>query len=138
MTDKVYLDASFLIATQVSNHIFHQEAVRKLARMKKTTPVLSLFAVGETIYILRKLNVSKEQIVAMFKKNICSLDQLEVVSDGDGVEHISQYLDFWEKEQFKPTDAIHLFLMRSRGIKKLATFDADFIDREKELGIKMI
>jgi predicted nucleic acid-binding protein len=136
MIDKVYLDSSFVIALQVTDHPFHIQALKQLSSLRESQLFISLFVIDEVIYVLKKYKLEKKKIVELLKENISVLANLNVIGYAGEKEIIEEYLYFWKKSKLQPTDTMHVFLMKKENIRHIATFDQDFADQQETLGIK--
>jgi len=138
MIAKVYLDASFVIALLVDNHPFNVQARQKLHKLVKTEVCISLFVIDEVIFNLKKYGFEKSEIQVFIEKYILSLANLSVLGIGGDRELLQDYLDLWVSTPLRPTDAVHLLVMRDSLVNVIATFDQHFIDNQKALGIKVL
>lgn len=138
MPDKIYVDASFFIATQIINHPFHQESLRILKEYSESDLYFSLLTIDEIVYTLDKYKIDQNKIISVIREKIILIRNTKLLSYKDNVGQIENYLEVWRKTQLRPRDALHLYLMREAALENIATFDKDFIKNRKRLGIRVL
>lgn len=138
MKDLIYLDASFFIATQIKEHIFHKQA-SKIFKNKISESVFcySGLTIDEILHALSRY-LSKSEIVAVINNNLFNMQSFLYLNTSLKYIDIKEYLSIWENTTLKPRDAMHYFFMQQNNIIKIATFDDDFIKNKKRLGIEII
>lgn len=136
---KVYLDASFFIASQVIENNLHQQARQKLNSLRSKTIYYSWLVLDEIIYVLEGgYNFNKKEVVKMVLSNLVDIANTEFISLDSSELEITKYLSSWQENFLKPRDTMHLFLMKEHNIKTIATFDQDFIKNRESLKIKIL
>lgn len=135
---KIYIDASFFIATQVINHPFHKKAGWFLKKMINDIFYFSLPTIDEIIYAFLQYQVDQETITSIINDKIVNIENVRLLNYPNDLYQIQSYLKIWNKSCLKPRDALHFYFMKVNNVKYLATFDNDFIKNEKKLGIKVV
>jgi predicted nucleic acid-binding protein len=138
MRDNVYVDTSFFIATQITNHPFHNEAVSILKKYINCPFYFSLLTLDEIVFTLLNHRFKSFEIVDIITKKIVSIKNTRLIAYQNNLKQIREYMDFWKDASLSPRDAMHVFLMKQNKIKTIATFDADFKRNRKKLGIEII
>jgi predicted nucleic acid-binding protein len=138
MPDNVYVDTSFFIATQITNHPFHQEALTVLETHKDSPFYFSFLTIDEIVFTLLNHKITPPEIATIITNKIISIKNTRIVSFQNKIKYIQEYVDFWKETALKPRDAMHAYLMKLHSITTIATFDADFKRNRKKLGITII
>jgi len=138
MPDKLYVDTSFFIATQVSNHPFHQNALSALSRYQKETFYFSLLTIDEIIFTLLHYKQSPNEIEQLINDKILLIKNVKLLTYKPNINHFKQYIHLWKETGLKPRDAMHAYLMKINSIKILATYDADFKKTSKLFGFTLV
>ncbi|MDA1338445.1 MAG: type II toxin-antitoxin system VapC family toxin [bacterium] len=137
MKDLIYLDASFFIATQIKEHIFHKQAsvtYQKFAN--NSTFCFTSLTIDEVLHALSRY-LSKPQITEVIESKLLNTQSFLFLNTSLKYIDITEYLNIWENTPLKPRDAMHYFFMEQNNIHKMATFDTDFIKNKKRLGIEI-
>lgn len=137
MKDLIYLDANFLIATQIEQHPMRASALQKLGKLNGNHFCISYLTIDETIYALNKYINNKKQVYGAIQK-ILKTAPVKIIGIENNNIIAEKFLRFWVKTKLAPRDAFHIFIMKQNGIKKLATFDNDFTKLQKELKVQII
>jgi predicted nucleic acid-binding protein len=138
MTDKVYLDASFVIPLLVKEHPYHTQGFVISKYLQQCDVYISPLLLDEVMYSLTKYRLTREYIAKTIKNNILTKSNVRVVNLDDTIEDLQNFLIYWKNSGLKPRDAMHMFIMRQNKVKKIATFDEDFIKNETRLKIKIV
>lgn len=136
MNDRIYLDSNIVIAYLNSSHEFHARAVRIISKNKHKYAV-SILVVDEVIYILNKLYSDKGFIYEVVRK-LLSSSEVEVIGAENTKADLIRYIELWKNCPLKPRDAQHYFVMKSNKVKRIATFDDDFIKNQKVLKVEIV
>ncbi|MBI4130741.1 type II toxin-antitoxin system VapC family toxin [Candidatus Roizmanbacteria bacterium] len=136
--DNVYIDTSFFIATQTANHPRHSRAVAILESCKKWRLFFSLLTIDEIMYTLLQFNLSRNRINTIIRDKILSIHNVHLITYPPDLKSIEKYLTIWGMTGLAPRDALHLYLMRTKKIQYLATFDLDFKRNQHKLGISVL
>lgn len=138
MRDKVYVDTSFFIATQIANHPFHDVSTQVLEEYKDSPFYFSLLTIDEIIFTLSHHRFKPEEISTIINEKIVAIKNTRLVAYQNKMKQIGEYIDFWKSMPLGPRDAMHVYLMKQNDISTIATFDADFKRNRKKLGITII
>ncbi len=138
MKDLIYLDASFFIATQIKEHIFHKQASKIFKnKMNESVFCYTALTIDEIIHALSRY-LSKPEIVLLIETNLFNMQSFLYLNTSLKYIDIKEYLNTWENTTLKPRDAMHYFFMQQNNITNIATFDTDFIKNKKRLGIEIL
>lgn len=138
MRDNVYVDTSFFIATQITNHPFHKNAVDVLGAYKDSPFYFSLLTIDEIVFTLLHHKVTPEEISNIITDKIIAIRNSKLIAYHNNMKQIKDYVDFWKNTNMQPRDAMHAYLMKLNRISKIATFDSDFKRNQKKLNITVI
>ena len=138
MTDKIYLDANFIVASLIYDHPFHNHAVQKNEDLLNANLFTSFLVIDEIVYSLTKYNLPKESIKNLLTDHLLLIENLSLIREPTEIQSLNEYLKDWISFNLKPRDAMHHFLMKIEGIRNMATFDSDFIKNADKLGIKIV
>lgn len=138
MKGSIYIDSNFLIAALVENHPFHTEAIELFHNHSTGTFSLSLLTLDEVLYTFRRYKIPAEKVMHILQTGVFTVKNIDVLSDNASKESAIEYISLWEKSSLHPRDALHLFFMKMYHISTIATFDEDFINRQRELGISVL
>lgn len=152
MSRKVYLDANVLIAHQVNNHDYHQQAVKLLDDLWKKggNLLISSLTMDEffygVVFIFRSLQPSRKNYpfssyASLLSKTVSAIltwEGVELVEFKNNPAELLQTVILIEKYNLRPRDAFHLRIMQQQDITSLATFDQDFNDLAKEEKINIL
>ncbi|MFQ5493618.1 MAG: type II toxin-antitoxin system VapC family toxin [Candidatus Dojkabacteria bacterium] len=138
MRDRIYLDASFFVALQIREHTFHKRAIAKKGLLQDAEICFSMFTLDESIHAFRKHKIDQFAIKEAIEEDIVFLPHSKLVSYRSELPDMIKYVNEWVFSDLRSGDALHLFMMKTNGIKKMLTFDNDFIERQDELGIEVI
>lgn len=138
MRDKVYVDTSFFIATQITNHPFHDVAVGILEEYKDSPFYFSLLTIDEIVFTLLHHRISPNEISNIITQKIVSIKNTRMIAYQNKMKQVEEYIHFWKSTPLGPRDAMHVYLMKQNSISTIATFDADFKRNRKKLGVKII
>ena len=145
MSQKVYLDANVLIAHQVNNHEYHQQAVKLLDDLwkKGSNLLISSLTVDEffygVVFILRSLPPSRKShpfstYAHLLRKSLSAIltwEGVELVEFQNNSDELLQTVTLMEKYNLRPRDAFHLRIMQQQETNSFVTFDQDFNDLGK-------
>lgn len=138
MRDDVYVDTSFFIATQITNHPFHKDALTVLKLYKDSPFYFSLLTIDEIIFTLLNHKITPTEISQIITEKIMDIKNTRLIAYQNKMKQIQEYVDFWKTAKLGPRDAMHVYLMKQNKIKTIATFDADFKRQRKKLEITII
>src|SRR3989344_5257466 len=133
MIDKVYIDANFFVSSKLKDHNFYLKATNKVQELGNSHLYFSLLTLDEIIHAFTKYKTSKKQIIRTVKRDIVNAKGIFLINYSTNTNEVDQSVKLWKSSGLKPRDALHLYLMKSNGIKKIATFDGDFIKKQKDL-----
>lgn len=136
--DKIYVDSSFFVATQITNHPHHKRACKLVELCKKCRFFYSLLTIDEIVYTLSKFDISKNEIAAIVSEKICAIKNTKLITYKAGMKNLEEYVSLWAGTSLEPRDAMHAYFMKSQKIECIATFDHDFRKHQKKLGIKVL
>ena len=138
--NKVYLDASLFIALQFEDHVNRDKAMIKWEYIikKKYRIYVSSLTLDEISYLLNKIVGSKQIVSDKIKNHLLNNLNTKVADIDWNINKCAVYMNFWEKCNLKPRDAMHVFIMKSNQIRAIATLDDDFTKHQKILGIEVI
>ncbi len=133
----VFLDTSFLIASQVQGHKFLERTIelRKQFVYEGFKVVTSQLVFDEFWYVLIGLGkaasakVGHTKLFGQIKKattNILSIESLNLLNVDLTEKELLGVLEIMYKFNLRPRDAITVKLMRKAKIKYIASFDKDF------------
>lgn len=137
MSDLIYLDASFFVPLQVEKHPYRKYAIDKLKSSPISMFCYSYLTLDEIMYVLGKYIKNKNLISTIINRDLLNNKLNQLVGLENDVKCADQFIKTWPTTGLKPRDALHLFTMKKNGIKKIATFDNDFIKNKRKLGIEI-
>jgi len=137
MTEKlVFLDTSFLIASQVSKHEFFERTkyLRRNFLLKQYKICTSSIVFDEFWYVLlgilkTQLGNDRNTIYNLIQKateNVLSMDGLNLINIDLNQKGLLSVLKIMYRFKLRPRDAIIIKLMKNAKIKHIASFDKDF------------
>ncbi len=135
---KIYLDANYFIAVLIQDHKYNLRAVNITRVFEDYKPYISILVMNEVIFSLHKLGYEKTLISRLLLKAIRNLNISMVERDSMSFEGEANYLEIWTNSNLKPSDACHLYYMKSLNIDSMVSFDSDFINNSDKLGIEVI
>lgn len=154
LSEKVYIDANFLISYWIPKHEFHNAACLCFFKLIESNSriFLSPLVIDETWYIiwhiLKRQNLPPETPFKNFYQDfkkllnfIISFPLVEVVQlKHNLVAGCQQALENIKIYNFKPHDAFHLAMMEDNQISAIITKDSDFtkVSNKKKLERKGI
>lgn len=137
MKKSIFLDTSFLVASQVVGHTFSKRTIDLRMRFINDdfTLYTSPLVFDEFWYVL--LGLAKSINVSMASndlyshlekatKNILTFKNLNFVEIGDSKKELLKVIDIMKDFRLRPRDALIVAIMRKYKIKNLASFDSDF------------
>lgn len=136
--DNIYVDTSFFIATQVVNHPFHQDACKLLESHASCTFFFSLLTIDEIVFTLLKHKIRREKIAQIIKDKIIDIKNARILTYTNNMKQLETYINTWNETKLAPRDALHLYLMKSKNIRYMATFDKEFLRKQEDLKITVI
>lgn len=139
----VFLDSSFLIASQIADHEFHKRTkeLRKQFLKEKTKLMVHYLVVDELWYVLTALGRKSQdkpseealhKIVKAATTNIFNFTNLHLLKDNLDLNDLNHALSIQHEYKLRPRDAMIVKLMEKAGITAIASFDGDF-DRVDEI-----
>ncbi len=138
MSKKIYLDACFIVAEHIKGHTFYKQASSIAEKNAQNNFVISSLVLDEVIFSLTKYKIPKREIVVFIKDTIINASNIDMTDIPIGWRWVDEYLSVWERSVLSPRDAMHLYFMRINRVATIATFDNDFIDNQKKLGITVL
>lgn len=138
MAGKIYCDTNFLVAIFVKEHTLNHLAVKILKSHSHNQFVLNLFVLEEVIYCLQHVYSFDFAKLKLFTDEILTLEPLifvEITHQRNLAKILTRYQ---EKFGLRPRDTLHYLIMKQQGINFMATFDEDFVKKQKELRIKVL
>lgn len=138
MTEKsVFLDTSFLVATQVENHQFFKRTLELRTRFLEGSYQLftSLLTIDEFWYVLIGLWKASSAhsdtglLYDQLKKatiNVLSFENICVLGANLSKTETLKTIDIMHRYKMRPRDSLIISIMKRTGIKNIASFDTDF------------
>ena len=136
--DKLYVDCSFFVATQITNHPHHKRSSKLLQLLPDVQLYFSLLTIDEIMYTLSKFNIPRNEIFSIIKEKIISIQNTRIINYNSSIAQLESYINIWNETGMQPRDALHACLMKTHNIPCIATFDRDFRKIEKKLGIEVL
>ena len=136
--DKIYIDTNVFVALHFSGHKFYDLALNLKKRFIGNKLYLGFLTIDEILYTLSKYKISKKDSINIIKRGIVNSSDVTILPSPFESSEVLDYLYTYKKTSLKPRDSLHLYLMKINKIKKIATFDNDFIKKQKELGIEVL
>lgn len=136
MAVKVLADSSFLVAFFVKDHVF-QEKVKKIIGRGRTF-VVTILSLEETVFILKRKYGFARPVLERVVDTLLSPGIFNFLEITDQLGLSNKIVSHSEKYKMLSRDTLHYLIMQQKGIKLMATFDGDFISRQKELRIKVV
>ncbi|MEA4957651.1 hypothetical protein SDC9_37497 [bioreactor metagenome] len=128
----IFLDANYIIALFVDNHKYYKRANKIYEDIKDQDLIISNSIILEVMTVLNiKLKVSKEKLEEIYNRmNNGSFGIVEDISVYDDalIRQISYFPD-----RLPFFDCLYIELMDQMAIKKIATFDKHFNNKEVEV-----
>src|SRR3989344_8647034 len=117
MRDDVYVDTSFFIATQITNHPFHDVALTVLDEYRDNLFYFSLLTIDEIVFTLSHHRIKPNEISTIMIEKIVSIKNARLIAYQNKMKQIEEYIEFWKTTPLGPRDAMHVYLMRQNKIK---------------------
>ena len=142
----IFLDTSFIVATQVIYHPFFKRAteLRTGFLEKGFRLYTSLLTLDEFWYVLIGLwqasesHLDKGLLYSQLKNatsNILNFENIFILETNQNGTEILKIVDTMHKYKMRPRDSIIISMMKKAGIENIASFDRDF---DKVPGIKRL
>lgn len=136
MAGKVFADASFLISLVIDSHPFRLKAEAIFSKYKRF--VISAFVLEEVVHVLRRVYHLDFDELENFVVDVLTLEKYEFIEAPNEKMLLAKLVNCMRESHLGTRDAIHYLFMRTRKLRLLATFDGDFIQKQKELRIKVV
>ncbi len=120
----IYLDANFFVFCNIDEAEKGENARRLVQKIIDGTQdaATSALALDEVMWVILKTGMKKD--LRRIIEGIYSIPNLKIIEVSPDIPLIS--LDLIEKYGLKPRDAFHAAIMKSLGIRHIASDDADF------------
>jgi len=120
----LYLDANFFIFALLDNTERGTAArrIQKTIVEGKERAITSSLAIDEIMWVL--LRNRKQNLLRVAVEGIYLMPNLDVVSVSSTAPLMA--LDFLEKYNLKPRDALHIAVMRENKVERIVSDDKDF------------
>lgn len=135
MAVKILADASFLVAFFVEDHIYQPKV--KVILGKNRVFVVTILSLEETFFVLKRKYGFNRLTLEKVVDSLLSPGVFNFVEIPDQLGLANRLVSASERLGLKSRDALHYLIMKQRGIRLMATFDQDFIKKQKALGIKV-
>lgn len=122
----IFLDTNFLIATQISNHQFNNNAVSLLKDFAKNnlTLITTPLVFDEFWYVLR--GFYKENDIKKATNNIFKFINFNLENPNFTQKELLKTIELFNEYNLRPRDALIVQTMKILNINDIATFDNDF------------
>jgi len=138
MNDRVYLDASFIVSSQIQQNPHFQKADRIAKELIDKSLYISYLVIDEVMHGLGKYGMDKRVIYKFIVLELIEANNVTLLVNKPMKQDLKTFMRFWGKTSLQPRDAMHIFLMKEHGISTIASFDRDFIERQQELKIEVL
>jgi len=120
----LYLDANFFIFALLDNteRGIAARRIQKTIVEGKERAITSSLALDEIMWVL--LRNKKQNLLRVAVEGIYLMPNLDIVSVSSTAPLMA--LDFLEKYDLKPRDALHIAVMRENKVEKIVSDDKDF------------
>lgn len=136
--DRIYVDSSFFVATQIINHPHHKRAAKLVELCKDSSFHYSLLTIDEIVYVLSKFHIAKKEIASIIREHICAIKNTRLISYNTNIKTLEEYATLWSQNSLAPRDALHAYFMKMEKLTYIATFDNDFRRNQKKMKIEVL
>lgn len=133
---RVYADTNFLMALFIKEHPFHELSAKIFKKSKRC--YYTILAVEEASYSLKRDYGFSYRNLSDFVTYLLKAENLIFLEIQEQKKLCEKLIEPQEKFKLKSRDGLHYLIMKQNNIKLIATFDGDFISRQKELRIKVL
>ena len=126
----IFLDTDFIINFYVKTNENHERAKEIMKEMKNSDKIISNLVIMEVITVL---NIKLKQDISLISKVYEKLNKdYTIIGDisfyNEGFEILNKALE--NNERIPLFDCVYMALMQELGIKKIASFDKHFNNKE--------
>jgi len=133
ITQHIFLDTSFLIASQQKTHFFYEKTKSLLAEFYKNNKILVAHTLvfDEFWYVFMGLHKDyssskMNKLLVESTNKVFEFPNFKMIKTPFLKEDLLDTLGFIYKYNLRPRDGLIINIMKKEGIKKIASFDTDF------------